>query len=101
VHLEFSGELWFWNGPAVVERPGAVALRHRSRRGVRRAAATSPAVTYGWGMVPVTVQTDRTRWTTSLFPKDARYLVPVKAHVRDAEGLEVGALVTVRLEVGA
>lgn len=40
-----------------------------------------------------------TGWKTSLFPKDGRYIVPVKAGVRRAEGLEVGDMVTVRLIV--
>ena len=52
------------------------------------------------GHVPVTAQIGETGWTTSLFPKDRRYVVPVKALVRKAEGLELGDLVTVRLVVG-
>ena len=56
-------------------------------------------VSYGWGMIPVTAQIGETGWTTSLFPKDRRYVVPVKAWVRKAEGLELGDLVTVRLAV--
>lgn len=35
----------------------------------------------------------------SLWPKDERYVVPVKAWVRKAERLDVGDLVTVRLSV--
>jgi hypothetical protein len=35
-----------------------------------------------------------------LFPKDGRYIVPVKASVRRAEGLELDDVVTVRLAVG-
>lgn len=34
-----------------------------------------------------------------LFPKDGRYIVPVKTSVRKAERLEVGNLVTVHLAV--
>jgi hypothetical protein len=34
-------------------------------------------------------------------PKDGRYVVPVKAWVRQAEGLELGDTVTVRLAVNA
>jgi hypothetical protein len=34
-----------------------------------------------------------------LFPKDDLYLVPVKVAVRRAEGLELGDVATVRLEV--
>jgi Domain of unknown function (DUF1905) len=47
----------------------------------------------------VLAQIGGTRWKTSLFPKDWRYIVPVKARVRAAEGLEVGDTVTVRLAV--
>jgi hypothetical protein len=50
-------------------------------------------------MIPVTARIGGTGWKTSLFPKDGRYIVPVKARVRKAEGLEVGETVTVRLAV--
>jgi hypothetical protein len=50
-------------------------------------------------MIPVTAQIRGTGWTTSLFPKDGRYLLPVKASVRKAEALDVGDTVTVRLAV--
>jgi hypothetical protein len=93
VKLEFSGELWFWKGPApwhfiTVPDEESTALE-----------ATSAFVTYGWGMIPVTARIRGTGWKTSLYPKDGRYVVPVKAWVRRAEALEVGDLVTVRLTV--
>lgn len=44
-------------------------------------------------MIPVTVQIAATKWATSLFPKDGRYIVPVKAAVRRAERLELGDIV--------
>ena len=56
-------------------------------------------LTYGWGMIPVTAQVGRTQWTTSLFPKDGGYIVPLKDAVRKAEALEVGDEVTVRLSL--
>jgi hypothetical protein len=62
-------------------------------------ADVAAAVTYGWGMVPVTVEVGGTRWTTSLWPKDEGYVLPVKAAVRRAEGLELGDPVVVRLSV--
>lgn len=61
--------------------------------------AISGFVTYGWGVIPVHVRIGKTEWTTSLFPKDGRYLVPIKASVREAENLEEGNTVTVRLGV--
>ena len=91
--VAFSGELWFWRGPApfhfitVPEGPSG------------QLAAASASVTYGWGMIPVSAQIGATEWTTSLFPKDGQYIVPVKASVQKAEGLEIGDLVKVRLVV--
>jgi hypothetical protein len=50
-------------------------------------------------MIPVTAGIGRTDWTTSLFPKDGGYLLPVKREVRRAEGLELGDTVQVRLRL--
>ncbi len=61
--------------------------------------AVSALVTYGWGMAPVTVRIGTTERTTSLFPKDGPYIVPVKACVRQAQGLDVGDVLRVRLRV--
>ena len=38
-------------------------------------------------------------WTTSLFPKDGRYLVPIKALVQKAENLNEGDTVTLTLSL--
>jgi Domain of unknown function (DUF1905) len=91
--LEFSGEVWFWRGPSPYhfvtvpdEQCGALA-------------AASSLVTYGWGMIPVVARIGGTEWTTSLFPKNGGYIVPVKDKVRKGEGLEVGDSVTVSLTV--
>lgn len=94
MELEFSGELWFWKGPApwhFVTVPDAQCADLE---------ATSPLVSYGWGMIPVAARIGGTGWTTSLFPKDGRYILPVKAQVRDAEGIDEGDTVQVRLTVG-
>ena len=93
VDLEFSGEVWFWKGPSpyhfvTVPEDGSAELQ-----------ATSALVTYGWGMIPVGVGIGSTRWTTSLFPKDGGYVVPLKDLVRNAERIDVGDNVTVRLAV--
>ena len=47
-------------------------------------------LTYGWGVIPARVVVGDTEWTTSLFPKDGRYLVPLKDRIRKAEGIELG-----------
>ena len=56
-------------------------------------------VTYGWGMIPVELALGDTVWETSLWPKDGGYLVPVKDRVREAEGVDEGDVVTLRLTV--
>ena len=94
VDLEFSGELWYWAGPA----PWYFVTVPAEHRDFLRAAAKF--VTYGWGMIPVTARIGDTVWRTSLFPKDGLYIVPVKASVRKAQRLREGATVHVRLEVG-
>jgi hypothetical protein len=95
VDLQFSGELWFWQGPAPFHFV-TVPASHSTE--LRRAAGL---VSYGWGVVPVTARIRDTTWQTSLFPKDGGYVVPIKTSVRRAEGLELGDMVTIRLTVAA
>jgi hypothetical protein len=93
VDLRFTGEMWYWRGPS----PFHFVTVPDDECGELRAA--SSLVTYGWGMIPVRAQIGATEWKTSLFPKDGRYIVPVKDMVRKAEGLAAGDMVTVRLAV--
>lgn len=91
--LEFSDKIWFWKGPApwyfvTVPEEQCEAIK-----------SISGHVTYGWGMIPVTAWIGNTAYKTSLFPKDGRYIVPIKASVRKAERLEEGDSISIRLEV--
>jgi hypothetical protein len=93
MNIEFNGRIWFWQGPApwyFVTVPTKQSSDLKAIVGF---------VTYGWGMIPVYARIGKTEWKTSLFPKDGRYIVPIKASVRKAENLEEGDEVTVRLEV--
>jgi hypothetical protein len=93
MQFEFNGKIWFWKGPA----PWFfVTVPEKESRDIK---AISGFVTYGWGVIPVSVKIGKTEWTTSLFPKNERYLVPIKASVRKAEKLAEGDDVTVRLAV--
>jgi hypothetical protein len=93
VELEFSGDVWFWRGPSPYH---FVTVPEDESAELQEASAL---VTYGWGMIPVAAQIGSTRWTTSLFPKDGGYVLPVKDVVRNGEGLDVGDTVAVRLVV--
>jgi len=93
VDLSFSGTIWDWRGPApyhfvTVPEDECAELD-----------AVSGFVTYGWGMIPVAVQIGETRWTTSLWPKDGGYVVPLKDKVRKAERLQLGDSVDLRLSI--
>jgi hypothetical protein len=93
MRLEFTGTIWYWRGPSpffFVTVPEADSAELKSVAG---------AVTYGWGMIPVTALIGSTQWRTSLFPKEGRYIVPVKVAVRRAERLEEGDEVRVRLDL--
>lgn len=95
MQVTFRADLWFWRGPSPYH---FVALPAEESAQVK---AVSAGVTYGWGMVPVTAVIGSTTWTTSLYPKDGGYLLPVKDAVRTAESLEVGDTVDVLVAITA
>ena len=90
--IEFKGVIFYWRGPAPFL---FVAVPEDQSREIK---AISASVTYGWGVIPVHVQIGKTEWKTSLFPKDGRYLVPIRKNVQKSENLEVDDNVTIRLE---
>lgn len=91
---EFDGEVIEWRGPAPYL---FVAMTPEDSDDLKDAARE---LVY-WGQVPVTVRIGETEFTTALFPKDGRYLVPLKAVVQRAEGIAEGDVVSVSLEVRA
>jgi hypothetical protein len=92
--FEFDGEIWYWRGPAPWYFVTVPAKESDDLK------AMLAFVTYGWGMIPAKVRIGRTEFETAMWPKDGRYIVPIRASVRKAERLDVGDRVTVRLEVG-
>lgn len=93
MELSFSGEVWHWRGPSpfhfvTVPDPEAGEIE-----------AVKNLVTYGWGAIPARVTIGGTDFTTSLFPKDGGFVVPVKDAVRRAEDIELGDTVAVRLTI--
>ncbi|WP_205470848.1 DUF1905 domain-containing protein [Nocardioides sp. SYSU D00038] len=91
--LEFSGEVIHWRGPAphhfvVVPEEESAAIED-----------TSALTSYGWGVIPVSCRIGATTFTTSLFPREDRYLLPVKVAVRRAEEIELGDVVAVRMTI--
>ncbi|MGB8179470.1 MAG: DUF1905 domain-containing protein [Acidimicrobiales bacterium] len=93
MRLDFDGELWFWRGPSPFH---FVTVPENESAEIHAVAAL---VTYGWGVIPVLAEIGETSWTTSLFPKDGGYVVPIKAAVRKRERLELGDAVHVALSI--
>jgi hypothetical protein len=85
------GKVFEWRGPAPFH---FIAVKGEAAEEIRDLAA---AVTYGWGMIPVTCRVGGTTFTTSLWPKDGEYYVPLKDAVRAAENVLLGATITVHL----
>lgn len=93
--LSFRGALWYWRGPA----PHYFVRVPDDHCAALRAAAR--LVTYGWGMIPVTVGIGGVEYDTSLFPKDGGYLVPIRTDARTAQALDEDQDVTVRVTLRA
>lgn len=84
MEMGFKSELIEWRGPApfhYLQVPPKLSAEIKE---------LSPRLTYGWGVIPVTVKIGGATFTTSLFPKDGIYLVPVKKAVRKSLNLELG-----------
>ncbi len=93
MHITFEGDIFYWRGPAPYL---FVAVPETPSQDIK---TISGLVSYGWGVIPVRVRIGNTAWTTSLFPKDGRYLVPIRVSVQKAEDLEVGQRVVVELDI--
>jgi len=95
VRLRFTGTIWYWRGPAPFHFVSVPAVE------AAMIAEIASVVTYGWGMIPASVTIGRTTVTTSLWPKDGGYIVPVKKALQDAEGLDIDDEVEVTLNIDA
>jgi hypothetical protein len=83
-----------WRGPAPFH---FVPVPDAEAEAIRELASV---VSYGWGVIPVRGTVGGTEFTTSLFPRDGGYLVPLKDAVRGTEGVSLGDTVRMRLRIG-
>lgn len=91
--LEFSGELVEWRGPSpyhfVPLPPDEADLIDEVKADVAY-----------WGVVPVSARIGETDFTTSMFPREGTWFLPIKDAVRRGEEIELGDVVDVSLRVG-
>lgn len=90
--MEFEGPVVEWRGPAPFF---FVAIPEQVSADIKFAAG---GVEY-WGQVPVTVRIRDVEFTTALFPKDGRYLLPLKDAVRIPAGIDVDQMVAGALSI--
>ena len=94
--MVFDAELWLWDARRTqswtfVSVPVSQSEEIRDMVGGPRS---------GFGSVRVRATIGSTTWTTSIFPgSQAGYVLPVKRPVRVAEGLDVGDVATVTVEL--
>lgn len=91
LELEFEATIIEWRGPApffYAPLPPAAADAVRT---------VAKRVSYGWGVIPVEAQLGAVTFTTSLFPRDGTYLVPLRQSVRRPAGVTVGDTVSLWL----
>jgi hypothetical protein len=95
VRFAFEAEVIHWRGPSPYFYAPVPAEQADELRAAARAA------TYGWGVVPVEATIGGVTFTTSLFPKDGTYLLPLKDAVRRQANVTAGDVVAVEMTVGA
>ena len=74
--FRFEAGIIHWRGPApfyFAPVPQTIA---------DQIAAVASQVSYGWGVIPVEARIGAVVFTTSLFPRDGTYLLPLKDAVR-------------------
>jgi hypothetical protein len=93
VEFAFAGEVIEWRGPAPYY---FVPVPEQESADIREVAAMA---SYGWGVIPVEARIGEVAFSTSLFPKDGAYLLPLKSAVRAPQSLSAGDGVSVEMTV--
>lgn len=91
--IQFETEIIEWRGPA----PYLFAPIPDEHTGEIR--FVSQIASYGWGVIPGEAEIGSTRFTTSLFPRNGAYLLPIKVAVQKHAGIGLGDKVSVVLTI--
>ncbi|MBX3479805.1 MAG: DUF1905 domain-containing protein [Caulobacter sp.] len=93
LRFDFTAPIISWRGPspfffAAIPDDLCPALRLAAK-----------AVSYGWGVIPVAARVGGVDFTTSLFPRDGGYLLPLKDAVRRRAGVTAGDGIAVEMRL--
>jgi len=89
----FSAAVISWRGPApyvfaVLPDEVAAAIR-----------ALGAGASYGWGVIPVEAEIAGVTFTTSLFPREGTFLMPLKVALRRQVDMPEGAEVMIEMRL--
>lgn len=93
--MEFAAELWIWQARQD-ETWTFVSLPEDASEDIRE---LTDGARRGFGSVRVRVLLGTSTWTTSIFPSQDVFVLPVKKAVRKAQGLQPGDLAQVSVEL--
>lgn len=93
LELKFKGEMFYWRGPSPFHFVRIPAAQSAKIKEISRGAS------YGWGAIPVIALIGKTEFTTSIFPKDGLYILPIKNAVRLGEELQLDDVISVTMEI--
>ena len=93
---KIKSEVWIY--------PGVQAAWHFAsvdKKNSEEMKKTFGACARGFGSLPVLVTVGQTNWKTSIFPdrKSGTYLLPLKASMRNKEGIRAGDSITFHLKI--
>lgn len=94
---KIKSKVWLWPGETAawhfVSVPKKESQKIKEKFGKNRR---------GFGSVPVLVKIGKTEWKTSIFPdsKSGQYIMPIKAKVRQVEGVFEGDEIDFALSIG-
>jgi hypothetical protein len=91
--FRFEASVIYWRGPAPffyapIPPQDAATIRQLSK-----------VASYGWGVIPVEATIGDVVFTTSLFPKNETYLLPIKTAVRRKTNITAGDSIHVEMTI--
>ena len=95
LQLSFHTTIIEWRGPAPFFYAPVPSQNVAEIERIKKQAS------YGWGVIPVEAGIGGVTFTTSLFPKDGTYLLPLKDAVRKKTGVTVGDIIDVEMTIAA
>ena len=94
LEFSFSNVLFEWRGPSPFH---FIAIPQEISDEIK---VVAKELSYGWGVIPVNAAISGVEFTSSLFPKEGSYLLPVKDMVRKKANINLGDDVQATLRLG-